>query len=116
MKLEMERAGLGRLSPAVTQPLQRGLRSPKRTEQSGVGNPLSYSGSSSLGGSKKGLFEGRNALNITAPPIFGHMSMVLKSNHRRIMLEGLRADPTRQKPVGAVEPGPDGRVPVSIPS
>lgn len=97
MKLEMERAGLGRPSPAVTQPLQSGLGSPKRIEQSGVGNPLSHSGSSSLGGSEKGLFEGRNTLNITAPPIIGHMSMVLKSSHGRIMLEGLRADLTRQK-------------------
>ena len=42
----------------------------KTTEPSGVGNPLSGSGPSVLaGGSKLGLFAGRSALDITAPPV-----------------------------------------------
>lgn len=60
------KGGQGKPYPAVTQPLWNMLAGISKEDRTvGSGNPLRSSGSSSLEGSKKGLLEGRNALNST---------------------------------------------------
>lgn len=77
-KLGTVRAGPEKPYPAVTQPLWSTLGSQRGQNTVGWG-PLRGSGSSSLEGSKKGLLQGRNALDVTVPPkpltIFSHMGV-----------------------------------------
>lgn len=84
LKLEMvnSRPGKALSSCPPASPEHAGISKEARTVRVGA-RSLGGSGSSSLGGSKKGPLEDRNVLDMTAPPrhintIFGHMGVAGK--------------------------------------